>query len=141
MFFLNFSDLKQFRKNVRFETSQLTSVFQNKADNEIEEMLLNFEQQNQQKRAIFAVCFDYLFFFEWSIKSNTDLWKCLIIYFQFVQQETAKLNDEKLMIELKDWARDQAINEISVAGGHLSDIDLFSLITRTKQSALDKVNT
>lgn len=58
-----------------------------------------------------------------------------------MQQETAKLNDEKLMIELKDWARDQAINEISVAGGHLSDIDLFSLITRTKQSALDKVNT
>lgn len=52
--------------------SHLTSVFQNKADNEIEEMLLNFEQKNQQKRAIFAVCFDYLFF-EWSMRGNNDL--------------------------------------------------------------------
>lgn len=65
----------------------------------------------------------------------------LFFFFQFVQQETAKLNNEKLTIELKDWARDQAINEISAAGGHLSDFDLFSLIKRTTQSALDKVNT
>lgn len=52
---------QQLRKNMRFEISELASIFWNKADGEIEEMLPNFEAENQRKRTIYMVHFVILF--------------------------------------------------------------------------------